>query len=349
MALIKCTACGHMISDKAKKCPKCGCPIDRQDVAKASGNEKFVSSREPAEPVYYYENDDNGGRKKWSWIIFSLLFVGIVGVVIFGVAYYNHVKNKEMEAQTFMEALELSKLQQDGINETVLTKDEIIQNLIDNMVSVEGGTFTMGATSEQGSDAYDNEIPAHKVTLSSFSIGKYEVTQEEWEAVMGKNPSEFKGAKRPVENVSWDDCQEFIRKLNQLTGKQFRLPTEAEWEYAARGGNRSRGYKYSGSDNIGSVAWYGDNSGRTTHPVGQKQANELGLYDMSGNVWEWCQDWYGNYSSSAQTNPTGPTSGSYRVGRGDDWGGDAGSCRVSGRLFFAPGGLGDLLGLRLAL
>ena len=353
MALIKCKECGNMISDRATKCPKCGCPIDRQDVAKASGNEKFVSSREPAEPVYYYENDDNGGRKKWSWIIFSLLFVGIVGVVIFGVAYYNHVKNKEMEAQAFMEALELSKLQQDGINETVLTKDEIIQNLIDNMVSVEGGTFTMGATSEQGSDANDNdnEKSAQKVTLSSFSIGKYEVTQEEWEAVMGKNPSEFKGAKRPVENVSWDDCQEFIRKLNQLTGKQFRLPTEAEWEFAARGGNRSSGFIYSGSDNLGSVAWYSDNSNSETHPVGQKQANELGLYDMSGNVYEWCQDWYGDYSSSSQTNPKGPSSGSDRVNRGGSWGDDAGGClcRVSSRICCAPDFRFYFLGLRLAL
>lgn len=218
------------------------------------------------------------------------------------------------------------------------------------MVYVEGGTFTMGATSEQGSDAESDEKPAHQVTLSSFSIGKYEVTQEEWQAVMGSNPSNFKGSKRPVENVSWEDCQDFIRKLNQLTGKRFHLPTEAEWEYAARGGNRSRGYKYAGGDNLGSVAWYDDNSGDETHPVGQKSPNELGLYDMSGNVWEWCQDRFGSYSSSSQTNPTGPNSGSDRVLRGGSWLDYAWFCRSSYRSNFGtPSYRNYRLGLRLAL
>ena len=225
----------------------------------------------------------------------------------------------------------------------------VLQTLVSNMVRVEGGTFTMGATSEQGSDAYSDEKPAHQVTLSSFSIGKYEVTQEEWQAVMGSNPSNFKGSKRPVEQVSWEDCQEFIRKLNQLTGKQFRLPTEAEWEYAARGGNRSRGYKYAGSDNLGSVAWFTDNSGSQTHPVGQKSPNELGLYDMSGNVWEWCQDWKGNYSSSSQTNPTGASSGSGRVDRGGSWYNNARYCRSSYRDYYTPSFRYSDLGLRLAL
>ena len=188
-----------------------------------------------------------------------------------------------------------------------------------DMVYVEGGTFTMGATSEQGSDAYSDESPAHSVTVSDFYIGKYEVTQAQWRAVMGSNPSKFKGDNLPVEQVSWNDIQKFITKLNTMTGKTFRLPTEAEWEYAARGGNQSKGYKYSGSNTLDNVAWY-YNSGGKTHPVGQKQPNELGLYDMSGNVWEWCQDWYGSYSSSSQTNPTGPSSGSYRVLRGGDWG-----------------------------
>ena len=228
-------------------------------------------------------------------------------------------------------------------------KDEIIQNLVNNMVYVKGGTFTMGATAEQGSDAYDDEKLAHKVTLSSFSIGKYEVTQEEWEAVMGSNPSEYKGAKRPVECVSWDDCQAFIRKLNALTGKQFRLPTEAEWEYAARGGNCSCGYKFSGSNDVDSVAWYRNNAAKMPNPIGLKQANELGLYDMSGNVFEWCQDWYGKYNSSSQTNPTGPSTGSFRVFRGGGWRSNSGSCRVSGRDFFMPGNRYRNLGLRLAL
>ena len=225
----------------------------------------------------------------------------------------------------------------------------VIQNLVSNMVYVEGGTFTMGATSEQGKDAYDDEKPAHQVTLSSFSIGKYEVTQEEWEAVMGKNPSSFKGAKRPVERVSWNDCQEFIRKLNTMTGKRFRLPTEAEWEYAARGGNKSIGYKYAGSDNLDRMAWYDSNSDNATHDIGQKSPNELGLYDMSGNVWEWCQDWYGSYSSNSQTNPSGPSSGSYRVYRGGSWFSRARNCRVSFRSYGSPGFADNLQGLRLAL
>ena len=218
------------------------------------------------------------------------------------------------------------------------------------MVGVEGGTFTMGATSEQGtSDPYDDEYPTHDVTLSDFAIGETEVTQELWQAVMGSNPSSFSGTNLPVEEVSWNDCQTFITKLNQLTGKNFRLPTEAEWEYAARGGNKSKGYKYAGSNTLSDVAWYGDNSSSKTHPVQQKQANELGLYDMSGNVYEWCQDWFGGYSSSAQTNPTGPVSGSYRVGRGGSWSGSAKYCRVSLRYDYTPTNYFSYLGLRLAL
>ena len=218
------------------------------------------------------------------------------------------------------------------------------------MVKVEGGTFTMGATAEQGSDAGDRESPAHQVTLSSYSIGQTEVTQELWQAVMGSNPSSFTGnLQRPVEQVSWSDCQTFITKLNQMTGKNFRLPTEAEWEYAARGGNQSRGYKYSGSNTIDDVAWYDGNDGSTAQPVATKAPNELGLYDMSGNVYEWCQDWYGSYSSDAQTDPTGPATGSNRVGRGGCWGSGAKYCRVSYRSHSAPSLTGDRLGLRLAL
>lgn len=217
------------------------------------------------------------------------------------------------------------------------------------MVVVEGGTFTMGGTSEQGSDAYGDEKPTHSVTLSDYMIGETEVTQELWRAVMGSNPSYFSGTDLPVEKVSWNDCQTFITKLNQLTGKKFRLPTEAEWEYAARGGNKSRGYKYAGSNTLSDVAWYSNNSSSKTHPVKQKQANELGLYDMSGNVWEWCQDWFGTYSSSAQTNPTGPASGSYRVYRGGSWYGSARYCRVSHRGSNTPTDYYSNLGLRLAL
>ena len=218
-----------------------------------------------------------------------------------------------------------------------------------NMVYVEGGTFIMGATAEQ-KNTEKREEPAHSVTLSSFYIGKYEVTQALWKAVMGSNPSDWKGDNLPVEQVSWDDCQTFLRKLNAMTGNNFRLPTEAEWEYAARGGNRSRGYQYSGNNNLSDVAWYDGNSGNKTHPVGTKAPNELGIYDMSGNVWEWCQDWYGDYSSSAQTNPTGPSSGSYRVCRGGSWNFNASYCRVADRHHFVtPDFRIYYLGLRLAL
>ncbi len=217
------------------------------------------------------------------------------------------------------------------------------------MIAVQSGTFTMGATSEQGSDADSNEKPTHKVTLSDYMIGETEVTQELWKAVMGTNPSKFSGTQNPVEHVSWEDCQNFIAELNAMTGKKFRLPTEAEWEFAARGGQKSKGYKYAGSNTLSNVGWYEDNSSSKTHPVKQKQANELGLYDMSGNVWEWCQDWYSSYSSSAQTNPTGPSSGSSRVCRGGGCLNNATFCRVSIRYYNTPAYPSGILGLRLAL
>ena len=225
----------------------------------------------------------------------------------------------------------------------------VIQSLVKNMVFVEGGTFLMGATPEQDSDPFPVEKPVHYVTLSSYSIGKYEVTQEEWLAVMDVNPSYVKGDKFPVEEVSWEECQLFIRKLNNMTGMHFRLPTEAEWEYAARGGNRSRGYKYAGSNDLTNVAWYDGNSGHKTHEVGRKRPNELGLYDMSGNVWEWCQDWQDDYVNDSQRNPTGPSSGTDRIRRGGSWDSFARFCRSSCRDLYAPTFRSHNLGLRLAL
>ena len=168
------------------------------------------------------------------------------------------------------------------------------------MIRVEGGTFTMGATDEQEVAAEDDERPPHQVTLSTYFIGQTEVTQELWEAVMGDNPSRHKGIHKPVHYVSWDQCQRFIEKLRQITGKSFRLPTEAEWEYAARGGNQSMGYKFSGSDKADKVAWF---DRKKPEDVAQKLPNELGIYDMSGNVKEWCLDRYWDYSDQAQTNP----------------------------------------------
>ena len=217
------------------------------------------------------------------------------------------------------------------------------------MVRVEGGTFRMGATSEQEDEADGDEKPVHSVTLSSYYIGKTEVTQALWQAVMDSNPSYFKGADLPVEFVSWNDCQEFIQKLNSLTGRNFRFPTEAEWEFACRGGNNSCGYKYSGSNNLDSVAWYDDNSDGQTHPVATKAPNELGIYDMSGNVWEWCGDWYANYTSNSQSNPSGPQSGSCRVIRGGGWDYVVWGCRLSFRFRFNPTYRIHFLGLRLAL
>jgi len=216
------------------------------------------------------------------------------------------------------------------------------------MIKVEGGTFQMGATSEiENPDDYQK--PVHQVTLSTYYIGETEVTQELWQAVMGSNPSMFKGNRRPVEMVSWADCQEFISRLNQKTGQHFRLPTEAEWEFAARGGTKSCHTQYSGSSNLDDVAWYEDNSSSTTHDVKTKLPNELGIYDMSGNVDEWCQDWSDRYSSSAQTNPTGPTSGSLRVHRGGDWNYPAGYSAVSDRGYAYPSTRNGLYGFRLAL
>ena len=216
------------------------------------------------------------------------------------------------------------------------------------MIRVEGGSFMMGEP-DNDPDAHDDEKPQHEVTLSDYYIGETQVTQALWKAVMGKNPSGFKGDNNPVEKVSWTDCREFIKKLNTKTGRSFRLPTEAEWEYAARGGDRSRGYKYAGSVDIDEVAWYGNNSEMVTHPVRQKKSNELGLYDMSGNVWEWCQDWLGRYGSGKETNPTGPSEGTSRVLRGGSWDYGARDCRVTCRGFGDPGNRIYFIGFRLAL
>ena len=211
------------------------------------------------------------------------------------------------------------------------------------MIAVKGGTFQMGSD-----DGIDIAKPVHQVTLSDYYIGETEVTQELWNAVMGSNPSYCTGdMQRPVEQVSWNDCQAFISKLNELTGEAFRLPTEAQWEYAARGGNQAQGRLYSGSNTIDDVAWYYSNSS-SMHPVKTKAPNELGIYDMSGNVYEWCSDWKGSYSSAAQTDPTGPSTGSSRVFRGGSWFLYAEYCRVAFRGSGTPTYSSFYLGVRLA-
>lgn len=227
------------------------------------------------------------------------------------------------------------------------------------MIFVDTGTFTMGATEEQTGAALD-ESPAHQVTLTKdYYMGETEVTQALWYAVMGQKPTSDGtawyplyglGDNYPAYNISWNDCQEFIAKLNQLTGLTFRLPTEAEWEYAARGGNKATTQTiYSGSNTIDDVAWYSDNSSSSTHAVASKAANTLGLYDMSGNVSEWCNDWYGRYSSDAQTDPIGPESGSLRVLRSGSYSSSDKQCRVSIRIYGFGSHRYNSSGMRLAL
>jgi formylglycine-generating enzyme required for sulfatase activity len=223
--------------------------------------------------------------------------------------------------------------------------DQTRQPYEPEMVKVIGGIFQMG------SNDYDSEKPIHSVKVSDFYIGKYEVTQKQWREVMGNNPPELNNKncdKCPVERVSWDDVQEFLKKLNQKTGKTYRLPTEEEWEYATRGGNKSAGYKYAGSNDIGRVAWYGVNykeskygTQGTTHPVGTKSPNELDIYDMSGNVWEWTSSgWSDSYKK--------PRNSQYYVLRGGSWDSYAINCRVANRSIFVPTGRNNELGFRLA-
>ena len=229
------------------------------------------------------------------------------------------------------------------------------------MVFVEGGAITLGCIPEEGSDCFDDERPAHQVTLSSFSIGKYPVTQAEWKAVMRTTVKQQRdktirtwpvygvGDNYPMYYISWEDAQKFIERLNAATGKKYRLPTEAEWEYAARGGNQSMGYKYSGSNNLRDVAWYSANSFKYTHAVGSKNPNELDIFDMCGNVWEWCNNWYGDDSMEEQIDPQGPSSGYSRVLRGGSWGTAMQRCRVSSRYGASPSHRRGNFGFRVAL
>ena len=226
------------------------------------------------------------------------------------------------------------------------------------MVYVQGGSYNMGCTGEQGSDCDDDEKTVRYVTVSDFYIGQFEITQAQWQAVMGTSVYQQQskaggsstygtGNDYPMYYVSWEEAKEFCRRLSQQTGKTYRLPTEAEWEYAARGGKKTQNTKYAGGYSLDYVGWYTSNSGGKTHAVGTKNANELGIYDMSGNVWEWCEDWYGDYRSYDTDNPTGASSGSYRVLRGGSWRSNAGNCRVSNRNGSSPGSRDDSDGFRV--
>ena len=244
---------------------------------------------------------------------------------------------------TYSDKQNLQKLINKAENSAV---EETTSNDAFDMVFVQGGSFNMG------SNNYDGKNPIHTVSLSDFYIGKTEVTQKQWRAIMGSSPSYFKGCDNcPVERVSWNDIQEFLTKLNQqFPGKHYRLPTEAEWEFAARGGNKSNDYTYSGSNSINDVAWYSSNCGAKTHEVGGLQANELSIYDMTGNVWEWCSDWYDEnyYKNSPSQNPKGANSGTTRVLRGGSWSYDANYCRVADRDRSSPSGRSSDFGFRVA-
>lgn len=221
------------------------------------------------------------------------------------------------------------KKKKDTKSELPAVNQGLLDSLAADFVWVTGGKFIMG---DYGGDA--DEKPAYEVIVDGFAISKYPVTQRQWTAIMGSNPSQFTGCDQcPVDMVSWDDAQRFIEILNEVSGKNYALPTEAEWEYAAKGGLKTRGFRYSGSDDINAVGWFTGNSGRHPHPVGEKAPNELGLYDMTGNVWEWCRDWYNKnyYELRESNNPTGPSSGSGRVRRGGSWFTQEVSCRTSVR------------------
>ncbi len=288
--------------------------------------------------------DDSSSATFFKKNIISLL--ALIGVIIMLVLMFNKDGNNSVDSSN--NGKPTSIVDNPQPTPTDFTSITVDGKEYGKMVFAQGGSFDMGSN-----DYYD-EKPIHSVTVPDFYIGETEVTQGLWKAVMGSNPSKVSnGDNYPVESVSWDDCQTFINKLNDKTGKIFRLPTESEWEYAARGGNNHSSYKYSGSNTLGDVAWswYGDNSEEKTHPVKTKKSNALGIYDMSGNVWEWCQDaWDGsaNYSTSPKDGSAN-NGGSYRVLRGGSWSGDAGGCRVSNRFGVDPSYRYGNIGLRLAL
>lgn len=350
-----CKSCGQQNDDANRFCEYCGASLVQQVVQQAAAwRQQPAMAPNPFPPV------KTKTTPVWVYILITAGVVAILLALFFGIRFglkiYNdrQAEKSQMEWQQIEESARLEReveqrQQQRRQQQAQDESDLFLSRIAMQMVSVQGGAFIMGCTAEQGSDCYDGESPAHRVSLSSFSIGKYPVTQKQWREVMGTNPSRFAGCDNcPVENVSWHDAQTFINRLNEKSGQKYRLPTEAEWEYAARGGNMSRGYRFSGSNTISSVAWYDSNSAKSTHAVGDKQPNELGIYDMSGNVWEWCEDWHGAYSSNAQTNPKGPSSGTGRIARGGCWFNLARTCRVSNRYSSDPNAKERFLGFRVA-
>lgn len=333
-----------------------------KEKAEAEARAKAEAERKAKEEAERKAREAEERSSTKMWIVIILVVAIVLGGII--------TKTSKSVGDNGISASSSSNSQQQEISSLTFTANGVSFD----MMKVKGGTFTMGSTNGE-----DDEKPTHQVTLSDYSIGKTEVTQALWKAVMGKTVSQIAsennwgtygvGDNYPMYDISYNDCKSFISKLNSITGKNFRMPTEAEWEFAARGGNNSKGTQYSGSNNLDDVAWYWKNSGDKyldgtdndwdydkvmnnhckTHPVAQKQANELGLYDMSGNVWEWCSDWYSSYSSSSQTNPTGASSGSNFVYRGGSWFSFAGRCRSSRRGYGFPDKYYFNLGLRLCL
>lgn len=278
------------------------------------------------------------------WMFFTVF-------IIFFCTSFKHVKGKRNDSTKELYSTSTQLNDEDSQEHSNRPQNLILKDLINNMVLVAGGNFMMGCSNEYSNNCDKDERPAHRVVIDSFKISKFEVTRSQWLAVMGKNSSAFNSCNQcAVSNVSWNNIQVFIKRLNKMTGKHFRLPTEAEWEFAARGGIFSRGFLYSGSNDLDSVAWFDRNSDLNVKQVGQKKSNELGLYDMSGNVWEWCSDWFGEnyYSESIVQNPRGPMYGKDRVVRGGSWIVGPRNHRVSYRARESPDKRESYLGFRLA-
>ena len=266
------------------------------------------------------------------------------GIPIVQIKFSDEVNDVEIKENTFI----TDDIDFKGINSAI--KCVKIKDSLFKMILVKGDTFVMGASLQEGGENEDEQV-LHNVTLGSFYICETQVTQKLWKTIMGNNPSKVKDDNNPVTNVSWYDCQSFIKKLNDITGMEFRLPTEAEWEFAAKGGQKGKhnGYKYSGSNTITSIMWYSKNSENHPHEVSLKKSNEIGLYDMSGNIWEWCSDWYAPYDINPSFNPKGPLDGVDKICRGGSFLSEAKECRVTIREKDSPNESSEDMGFRLVI
>ena len=282
----------------------------------------------------------------WTAALLALLVTGCDKDPVFKEGDYLYTRDEDLKYLENYDGLLINW----NVEEVTEEQQEVIREIVSNMVRVEGGTFQMGSDDEL---AATDEQPVHSVTLSSYRINKFTVTQKQWRTLMGSDPgwnSNYGvGDEFPATYVTYADCENFVKTLNTLSGLNFRLPTEAEWEYAARGGKQSQGTLYSGSDNPDEVAWHQGNAGNVLHYPGRLRPNELGLYDMSGNIWEWCGDWYGEYPADAQTNPAGPANGNRRVVRGGSFSYEASYSRVSQRNSLSPNYRSFVTGFRVAI